>query len=233
MMIVISHLKHNIFGRNTLAELVIYGAPASNYVRSARLACEEKGVPYALEVEGHNSLEALRTPDHLALHPFARMPAARHGERVIYETQAIMRYVDETFDGPSLQPEDAYGRALMEQWLSATNDYINDAFRRGIVINYVFPSGAGGEPDRAAITAAAEKATEHARVIDAALAEHGYLAGEPVSLADLLLLPMLIAAWRFPEGRAAMEPCDNIGRWYEAMASRASVQATDPRKQAA
>ncbi len=216
-----------------MAEMVIYGAPASNYVRSARLACEEKGVSSDLDVEGHNRWEAMRTPDHLALHPFARMPAARHGERVIYETQAIMRSVDETFDGPSLQPEDAYGRALMEQWLSATNDYINDAFRRGIVINYVFPKGAGGEPDMAAIKAAADKAGEHARIIDAALAEHGYLAGENVSLADLLLLPILIGAWRFPEGRAAMEPCANIGRWYEAMASRDSVRATDPQKVAA
>jgi glutathione S-transferase len=216
-----------------MAELVIYGNALSNYVRSARLACAEKGVAYTLQTEGHDNIAALRSPEHRALHPFARMPAMRHGEHTLYEAQAIMRYVDEAFDGPALQPADAYGRGLMSQWMSATNDYLNASFRAGIVINYVFPSGDGGKPDMAAIEAAAKAAGRQALILDAALAENEFLAGDSVSLADLLLLPILLGAWRFPEGRAVLEPCANIGRWYQAMASRPSMAATDPEKVAA
>jgi len=216
-----------------MADLVIYGNALSNYVRSARMACAEKGVAHTLQTEGHDNIAALRSPEQMALHPFARMPAMRHGERTLYEAQAIMRYVDEAFDGPALQPSDPYERALMTQWMSATNDYVNAAFRVGIVINYVFPSGEGGKPDMAAIEAAAKAAGRQAPIIDAALGEREFLAGDAVSLADLLLLPILLGAWRFPEGRAVMEPCANIGRWYQAMASRDSMAATDPEKVAA
>lgn len=216
-----------------MSELVIYGSPLSNYVRSVRLACEEKGVAYDLEVEGHNSIETLRSDAHRALHPFARIPAATHGDKVIYETTAIMRYVDEAFDGPALQPSGVYERAVMEQWISAGQDYINDAFRKGIMVNYVFPSGPEGQPDRAAIEAAAVKANDYAKVMDHALADRAFLAGDTPTLPDYLILPILIGAWNFPEGKAAMETCHNIGRWYATLSERPSVKATDAQAQAA
>ena len=38
------------------------------------------------------------------LHPFSKLPAFRHGEFTLFKTIAIMRYVDEAFKGPPLQP---------------------------------------------------------------------------------------------------------------------------------
>ena len=51
------------------------------------------------------------------------MPILQHGDFMLYETSAIVAYLEEVFPTPSLQPETAQGRALMNQWISAVNSY--------------------------------------------------------------------------------------------------------------
>src|SRR5262249_9033179 len=83
---------------------VVYGVRGSPYLRSALLGFEEKGAPYrlhALKLGGEKSAE------HLVRHPFGRVPSIDHDGFALYETQAILRYVDATFDGSALQPRDA------------------------------------------------------------------------------------------------------------------------------
>src|SRR5262249_58776627 len=59
----------------------------------------------------------------LQRHPFRRVPALLHGDFMLYETSAIVAYVDEVFDGPKLTPQDARQRARMNQWISNVNAY--------------------------------------------------------------------------------------------------------------
>jgi glutathione S-transferase len=57
-----------------MANLEIIGFPQSTYVRVARMACEEKGVAYDLRPAPPHS------PEVLAIHPFGKIPAMRHGD---------------------------------------------------------------------------------------------------------------------------------------------------------
>ena len=89
--------------------LEIIGAPQSNYVWVVRMACEEKGVPYEIvPVRPH-------TPDIDALHPLGKIPGMRHGEVALCESKAIATYINRTFPGPKLIPEDVRGAAQVEQ----------------------------------------------------------------------------------------------------------------------
>ncbi len=203
-----------------MAEVTIFGRDMSSYVRSARLACEEKGVAYGLEPVAPGSEEAR------AVHPFGLIPAMRHGQTVLWETAAILRYVDEAFDGPALQPADAAGRARMEQWLSAGNAYLDGPLVRDVVIQRLVVPQMGGTPDEARVAAGAKKAGRALGVMDAALGETEYLAGEAVSLADFLVLPMVFYFRRTPEGEAALAGLGNVARWYAAMKARPSFGAT-------
>ena len=116
-----------------MSDLKLFGFPQSTYVRTARLACEEKGVAYEIVPTQPGS------PENLAVHPFARIPAMSHGDFMCYETAAICRYVDEAFDGPALQPADAKGRALMTQWISAGNHHYDTDIIRHVVLERVAP----------------------------------------------------------------------------------------------
>jgi glutathione S-transferase len=62
-------------------------------------------------------------PAHLALHPFNRAPILQHGDFTVYETSAIVTYVEETFNSVALRPAGPRERARMDQWISAVNSY--------------------------------------------------------------------------------------------------------------
>ena len=111
-----------------MAEVEIYGPPQSTYVRTARMAFEEKGVPYSLQPIEFGS------DQHKALHPFGRVPAMKHGDVHLYETLAIATYADLAFDGLKLQPAAPRGRALMMQWTSVVIDYVYQYAVHDVVI---------------------------------------------------------------------------------------------------
>ena len=203
-----------------MADLVIYGIPQSTYVRSARMACIEKGVPYTLEPAMPSS-EIIRK-----LNPFAKMPVLKHGDFTLYETSAILRYVDEAFDGPALSPKEPQRRALMEQWISALNCYFDGPMIRRLVLQYAFPPAGG--PDRAVIDKAATEVRRLLQLVDEAVAEGPYLLGAQLTLPDLLLAPMMFYVAQTPEGGAMMKDTRNIPKSGAAIGARKSYQETMP-----
>jgi glutathione S-transferase len=207
----------------TVTDVTVYGVPQSTFVRTARMTLEEKEVPYDLE------LVQWSDPAYEALHPFRRMPAFRHGDVHLFETLAITEYVDEVFAGPRLQPADAHGRALMNQWISAVNDYVVTDVTRRYIVEYVLrPSGPDGKPDADNIEEALVDVRHHLGVIDRELGKSAYLAGGEVTLADLFLAPITYYVSKMPEGDELFGACPNLARWFAAMSGRASFIATIP-----
>ncbi len=210
-----------------MADLIIHGSPNSGYLRTTRLACEEKGVAYELKPIGDGTIADLKAPAHLRLHPFGRMPVLQQGDFVLFESTAICRYVDAAFDGPALQPTDARQRALMDQWISAIKDYMTSDMN-GFVIAHVFPSGPDGRPDQERIEAARPKIRAHLEILDRALAGRTYLAGADPSIADFLLTPILHYVGNMPGGLELFDGLDNMGRWWHGVSERPSFAATKP-----
>ena len=211
-----------------MTKLNIYGSPNSTYLRTTRLACEEKGVAYDLQDVGNNTFADLKTPEHLAVHPFGRIPVMRHGDFVLFESTAICRYVDEAFDGPALQPATPADRALMSQWVSAIIDYMAPVMIGHFVVQFAFPSGADGKPDLATIEAAKPGIRNHCEILDRTLEGRTFLAGDGISIADFLLTPILHYVGNMPDGMAFFEGLDNLGLWWGAVSNRPSFKTTMP-----
>jgi len=205
-----------------MTEITLYGFAPSTFTWSARLALEEKGVPYSLEpVE-------LGSEAHRALHPFSRIPILRHGDTTLFETSAIMRYVDAAFDGPALVPSDPRLAARMEQWISAYNDYFVRTILHGVLYQRVIVPMRGGVTDEAAVAEIMPAVREQLRIADAALADSQYLAGATVTLADLMTVPSFAHLGGVPEGQGLLDGFPNLGRWFAAMCARHSFAATRP-----
>ena len=98
----------------------LYGVAGSPNVRGAMLGLAEKGVDYELI----NVMPPFNDPDHVARNPFGRVPAFEHDGFMLYETQAILHYVDQAFAGPALQPTDAREAARMSQILGIIDCYL-------------------------------------------------------------------------------------------------------------
>ncbi|MEC9367370.1 MAG: glutathione S-transferase family protein [Pseudomonadota bacterium] len=211
-----------------MAEIEIIGVDFSNWVRAARIACEEKGVPYRLVQMKIASPADLKTPAHLALHPFGRIPVMRHGDFTLFETAAIARYVDDTFEGRALVPGERREAALMEQWVSACIDYLARPIMGRFVVQYVLTRLMGGQPDRAVIDAAIPEIRTLLGVVDGALGKGPYLHGATPYIDDFILVCMLSAMTVTPEGPGLLDEAPKVKRLLNAFSERPSFAATLP-----
>lgn len=209
-----------------MAHPIVYGPAGSSYVWSVRLTLAEKGVTHELvEVPAGAQREA----PHVSRQPFARVPAFAHDDFALYETQAIMRYVDERFPGAPLQSPDLHQFSRMNQIIGIVDAYAWPSIAGTILFNRVLvPRFLGGAPDEAAIAAALPRARLCLAEIDRLMEDHRFLAGDHVSLADLMVIPLLYFFAKIPEGRAPLDGHPKLQDWMRHMETRQSFQVTKP-----
>lgn len=192
-----------------MSKPIVIGFSQSTYVWTARAALNYKGVEHELQAI---SVPENRAPDHLARHPWGKVPAFEHGDLRLYETTAICAYVDAAFDGPALQPRDPVAIARMHQIVSIANQYFYDSAVPGYLLQYIFPSGPNNTPNREIIDRTIPEVRKVLEVLDRELGSRKWLAGDSMSLADLFVGPLLIACGMFPEGEKLMAGLENLGR---------------------
>lgn len=206
-----------------MSELKIIGVPQSTYVRVVRMAAEEKGVPYDLDPQPPHS-DAVG-----AVHPFGKVPVMRHGDVELCESRSIASYINKTFDGPSLMPDEPAAAARAEQWISIVNTIMDQSLvRRYFLAGYVYPRREGRDPDAGVIGAVLPDVERQLDVLDAALSNSTYLSGDGFSLADINLMPILFYLKGTAEAGARIENSPALSGYYERNASRPSFAGTAP-----
>lgn len=191
-----------------MPEIQIHGFAQSTYVRTARLVCVEKGASHELV-----PLD-FRSDSHRALHPFLRMPVMRSGDILLFESLAIASYLDDTIDGPALQPGDPLGRARMLGWITASMDYVHGTLLR---------------PFLEAETLSADQlaaARGNLEIVDKALKKGPFLLGAQLTLADLFLAPMVSFAESKGQFTELSKGLDGLAAWREAVWTRDSFRET-------
>ena len=98
-----------------MTDFVVHSIPGSPFGRAVLAALEEKGAPYRLVAIAPGTL---RAPEHAARHPFGRIPVVDHGDFSLYETQAILRYIDRIVPRPALTPAEPRAAARMDQLMN-------------------------------------------------------------------------------------------------------------------
>lgn len=205
-----------------MAEFTIYGVPGSPYLRSALIGFEEKGIPYRLVSMGFGES---KTPEHLARHPFGRIPVVDHGDFRLYETQAILRYLDDLSPTPQFEPRDARAKARMNQLVGITDWYFFPKVTATIPFQRFVVPMRGGTPDEAIIAAAKTGAVTCANAIEALMYDV-YLTGEEISVADIMLIPHAHYFSLTPEGKEILRD-GKLQRWVERMRRRPSFERTE------
>jgi glutathione S-transferase len=202
--------------------IVIHGVPGSPYVRQPILACEEKGVAWELKAMGPGES---RQPAHFARHPFGKMPAIEHDGFVLYECQAILRYIDAAFDGPSLTPREPKALARMSQVLNILDCYVMPSLTSGIAFNRIVAPIFGIPVNEDAVKAAIPLARTCLKALEEILGANRYFAGDEISLADLAAIAHLDFVPTTPEG-AELIAGSPLLAWIDRMHERPSVQKT-------
>ena len=207
-----------------MSEFVVYTVPGSPYARAVLATLEEKRVDYRLSPLAP---AGIKSEPHLSRHPFGRMPAVEHDGFRLYETQAILRYIDRIFPGPSLTPADPKAAARMDQVMNINDWYLFQGVANVIVFHRVIgPRLLGVAPDEAAIAAAMPQAYVVFGEFAQLLGSQPCFAGDQLSLADLMVAPQLDFFAGTPEWAPLTANKPNLLAWLDRMNRRASMQAT-------
>ncbi len=170
--------------------ITIYHSPMS---RSSRVIwfCEEIGLAYRLETLELFS-DAMQRPEYLAINPLGKVPAIDDAGFVLWETGAILQYLDARYGAGRLIPAaDTQAGARVIQWLEFGENPLT-------VIMGEIAAHSGPLPENRRIPALVErgKATAPAlvEVVETALGEHPWIAGEEFTAADIMItFGMMIA----------------------------------------
>ena len=201
---------------------VLYGYSPSTYVRTVRMVLAENDVEYdqvSLNVLGGET----RLPEHLARHPFGKVPVLDIDGIRLRETDPICRYVDETREGPSVIPQDAKQRAKMAEAISLYVSYGYGALL-GWTAYHLFPDFIGGKnDDRRAL-----QYEDGKKLLGLLMANADpWIVGERATPADYFLGPVIFYVAMKPDADRVLS-LPGVGRWWEAMQAHETFKATEP-----
>jgi glutathione S-transferase len=205
-------------------EFIIHSIPGSPFGRAVLLTLEEKSARYRLAPVAPGMF---KTPEHLARHPFGRVPVLDHGDFRLYETQAILRYLDRVLPKPALTPADPCVAARMDQLMNVNDWYLFQGVASVIGFQRVVgPRLMGLTPNEEAIAGAMPKAHAVFGELTRQLGGDAYFAGDSISLADLILAPQLEFFSQTPEWEPLTADKPNLRSWLDRMNARPSMRAT-------
>jgi glutathione S-transferase len=207
-----------------MAGLILYGFDGSTYVRTVRMLLAEKSAPYELVPVNVLTGEP-HQPEHLARHPFGKVPVLDHDGFRVIESSAIAAYLDEVLPGPSLTPGNPKDRARMRMAMG-----IIDSYGYGALISvagfHLFPDFIGGQNEEARQKGIAS-GKKVLQVLMKLRGSDAFLAGEHLSLGDLYLAPICFYVSLTPDAGEVFA-VDGFASWWERMQALPSFAATVP-----
>jgi glutathione S-transferase len=180
--------------------LELWWGSGSPYSWRALLALEYKQLPYVSHLVQFAKQEH-KSPQMLKMNPRGRVPVLKDGDYVVYESLAILHYLDRKFPEPPLfgaTPEEA---GSIQRVISEYQWYAEDHIQK--VIYAILFQGVEGrleEVERALGFVIAE-----ARTIEARLAASPWIVSERFSAADIIVFPGIQMLLRVLERREAQD----------------------------
>lgn len=199
--------------------LKLHYHPLSTYSRRVLIALGEKQIPFE-PVVVDMAARKHRDPAYLALNPYGRVPTLQEDGFVLYESTAILNYLETIYPSPALVPADPRARARVDMHMKLCD--LQMTRQSGTII---FPKRFLPKDrwNTAAMSTAKAEIDKHLGVLEAELKDKTYLVSEKFTLADLCYLP-------FVEFLPLMEvePPPAVAAWVERLLSRPSAQETRP-----
>jgi len=192
----------------------IIGRKSSSNVQKVLWACAEMGIDYEREDAGRE-FGVVDTDAFAALNPNRRVPVLVEGDFVLWESNAIVRYLAAKHDMGGLCPSDAQRRADAERWMDWQLTVLGPGFTamfHGLIRDK--PEDRNHE----AIEKSRQTTQKNLAMLDNALAGKAFVAGDYFTFGDI---PAGIYAYRwYAFEHLARDPLPNLERWYDRLQQR-------------
>ena len=202
-----------------------YYGSGSPFSWRVQLVLEEKGLPYEPVLLSFSKGE-LKSPEHLARSPHGKVPALTDDGLTLYESSAIVEYLEERYPKPSVMPADPATRALVRIEELECLLYLAETFRAVARQAFFTPPE---QRDAAALDAARADVRSQLERLEARAAGRRarYIVGDEPSRADFTWLPFVEIAGRAgTDVDRARTPW--LIDWRETMRARPSYERSYP-----
>ncbi len=193
--------------------LVVWGRTNSINVQKVLWCCEEIGVEYR-RVDAGGKYGVVDTPEYRKLNPNGLVPTIEDDGLVLWESNAIIRYLSAMHSVGTLWPTDLRTRALADQWLDWSHTTFLPAMRDmflGLIRT------APGQRDMRAIEQSRVNTAAALAIVDAHLARHEYVAGDAFTMGDIA---MGCGVWRWLSLPIERPTLPHVVRWFNLLALR-------------
>lgn len=191
----------------------IWGRISSVNVQKVVWCCDEIGLGYQ-RIDAGGAFGLNDTPEFLAMNPNGLVPVIDEDGFILYESNAIVRYLAARHAGGTLWPADLRARADVDRWMEwQSTDYTPAMFQAFWQLVRTPPE----KRDAAVVEASRARSEKFSAVLDAHLRDRAYLAGESFTTADIVVG---CAAHRWLHLPLAREPRPNLERWYAGLRAR-------------
>jgi glutathione S-transferase len=197
--------------------LKLHSHPYSTFGRRVQIALEEKNIACE-RVFVDLAARKHREPEYVALNPYSRVPTLVDDDLVLYESTAILNYLEAKFPEPPLTPADAKGRALVDMHMKLCDLQFTRQAGTIIFPKRFLPKERWDEKLFAQMRTEIDR---HLAILDRQLGDHEYLVGNKYSLVEVCYTPFMA----FLE-LIEVTPPPRIAAWSKRILSRPSAQRT-------
>jgi glutathione S-transferase len=198
--------------------LKIWGRNNSVNVQKVLWCCEEMDVKYE-RIDAGGQFGVVNTPQYRALNPNGLVPTIEDGPFVLWESNAIVRYLTAKHSPGKLWPEDLKVRAEADKWMDWSSTVFWPAFRP-LFWNLVRTPIDQRDPK--AMEDSRMKTAEVLGYLDAHLKHREYVAGDELTMGDI---PMGCAAWRWFGLDIERPELPQVQRWFNVLKQRPAYQS--------
>jgi glutathione S-transferase len=194
----------------------IWGRLNSVNVQKVVFAAREAGVAFE-RIEAGGPFGIVKTPEYLAKNPNGLIPLLEDGDFVLWESNAVVRYLCAKYAPGTLYPEPLDARADADRWMDWQATTLQPAM--GPAFMQLVRTTAA-ERNAAAIDESARKTEPLLAILDAQLAGRAFVCGAQFTMADIVLGCAVHRWFGLPLARTARP---NAERWYAALMQRPAV----------
>jgi len=195
----------------------LWGRINSTNVKKALWCLEELGVRYT-RIDAGGAFGVVDEADYVAMNPNRLVPCLQDGDLVLWESNAIVRYLAAQYGDGVLWNADARQRAEADKWMDWVTSSLAGPFRP-LFWNIV--RTAAQARDMAAVQASLAECGKLLGIADRALAEQPYLSGESFGMGDIPLGCFAYAWFEMPIERPDLP---HLRDWYERLQQRPAYQ---------
>jgi glutathione S-transferase len=193
--------------------LKIWGRATSSNVQKVLWCCAELDLEFE-RVDVGGPFGGNRDPEYLAMNPNGLVPTVKDGDLVMWESNTICRYLAATRNGGHLYPRDPAARTHVERWMDWQLAVIAPPMGQ-LLFGLVRSTPETRDP--AAIESARRRAAASWTIIDDEVKDQPYLAGDHLSLAEIVLGTLIYRWFAFPIERPELP---NLRAWHDRMHQR-------------